>query len=456
MKPTTAISRRLIIYLGITLPLLWILTAIISAVAVMHEINEAGDTQMSQLAQRLLHTPINLNSSQYPALPSIPKPQRGLIDAKESGYAIWYKGKLINTDETGQSIPYQPDYQGFINQGYWWQSHAWRIFYLNSPQQQLKVAVSFSMHERLQTVLRAVWSQLAVSILALPLLLWLIAWSVRRGTQPLQTLAQTLYHREPHSITPLSNIVPTEILPIINALNDLFQRIEQSRARELRFTADAAHELRSPLAALKVQTEVLALTSLNDAQQQRVRSIEHSIDRTTRLVDQLLTLSRLDPLTELPHTEAVNWTDITNDAIESVSLLARERQCRILRQFNTDAAAVLPICGDHTLLTILIRNLLDNAIRYSPEHSIINLTLNTNSISITNPCNDIALENLKRLRERFFRPAGQESSGSGLGLSIVDGITQLHWLQMELDIVKIRKYKNETINFQVKLQQKAS
>ena len=456
MKPTTAISRRLIIYLGITLPLLWILTAIISAVAVMHEINEAGDTQMSQLAQRLLHTPINLNSSQYPALPSIPKPQRGLIDAKESGYAIWYKGKLINADETGQSIPYQSDYQGFINQGYWWQSHAWRIFYLNSPQQQLKVAVSFSMHERLQTVLRAVWSQLAVSILALPLLLWLIAWSVRRGTQPLQTLAQTLYHREPHSITPLSNIVPTEILPIINALNDLFQRIEQSRARELRFTADAAHELRSPLAALKVQTEVLALTSLNDAQQQRVRSIEHSIDRTTRLVDQLLTLSRLDPLTELPHTEAVNWTDITNDAIESVSLLARERHCRILRQFNTDAAAVLPICGDHTLLTILIRNLLDNAICYSPEHSIINLTLNANSISITNPCNDIASENLKRLRERFFRPAGQESSGSGLGLSIVDGIAQLHWLQMELDIVKIRKYKNETINFQVKLQQKAS
>lgn len=117
MKPTTAISRRLIIYLGITLPLLWILTAIISAVAVMHEINEAGDTQMSQLAQRLLHTPINLNSSQYPALPSIPKPQRGLIDAKESGYAIWYKGKLINADETGQSIPYQPNYQGFINQG---------------------------------------------------------------------------------------------------------------------------------------------------------------------------------------------------------------------------------------------------------------------------------------------------------------------------------------------------
>ena len=109
-------------------------------------------------------------------------------------------------------------------------------------------------------------------------------------------------------------------------------------------------------------------------------------------------------------------------------MLAREHLCPILRQFNTDAAAVLPIYGDHTLLTILIRNLPDNAIRYSSEHSIINLTLNTNSISITNPCNDIVSENLKRLRERFFRPAGQESSGSGLRLSIVDGIAFLHRL----------------------------
>ena len=109
-------------------------------------------------------------------------------------------------------------------------------------------------------------------------------------------------------------------------------------------------------------------------------------------------------------------------------MLAREHLCPILRQFNTDAAAVLPICADHTLLTILIRNLPDNAILYSPEYSIINLTLDTNSISITNPCNDIASENLKRMSENFFRPAGQESSGSGLWLSIVDGIAFLHRL----------------------------
>lgn len=442
MKPTTAIRRRLLIYLGLTLPLLWLFTAIISAAAVMHEIDEAGDTQMSQLAQRLMHTPINFDTTHYPNLPPIPKSQRGLIDSKESGYAIWHEGQLINADETGLSIPYKNGYQGFIDQGKWWQSHAWRIFYLHNPQLQLQVAVSFSMHERLQTVLRAVWSQLAVSVLALPLLLWLISWGIRRGTQPLQTLTQTLYRRDPHSATPISSAAPVEIQPMIDALNDLLQRIEQTRARELRFTADAAHELRSPLAALKVQTEVLALTNLDDTQQQRVRIIEHSIDRTTHLVDQLLTLSRLDPLTAPPYTATVNWTDITNEAIASVSLQARERYCHIQRQFKTEPKDVLPLCGDTILLTILIRNLLDNAIRYSPEHSTINITLAANNITITNPGNGVSPENLKRLRERFFRPAGQEGSGSGLGLSIVDSIAKLHGLIVELDNLKneIREY----------------
>ena len=89
-------------------------------------------------------------------------------------------------------------------------------------------------------------------------------------------------------------------------------------------------------------------------------------------------------------------------------MLVRERQCRIPRQFNTDAAAVLPIRSDHILLTILIRNLPDNAILYSPEHSIIDLTLDTNSISITNPFNNIVLENLKRLREHFSGRLGKK------------------------------------------------
>jgi two-component system, OmpR family, sensor histidine kinase QseC len=447
MKPTTAISKRLLIYLGITLPVLWIVTAFISAAAVMHEINEASDTQMNQLAQRLMHIPINLNSNYNPILPPIPKSQRGLIDNKESGYAIWYKGQLINADQTGQTIAYKNNYQGFINQGYWWQSHAWRIFYLHDPQLQLQVAVSFSMHERLQTVLRAVWSQLAVSILTLPLLLWLIAWSIRRGTKPLQNLAQTLYQRDPHSVSPISSTVPTEIQPLINALNDLFLRIEQTRNRELRFTADAAHELRSPLAALKVQTEVLALTNLDDTQQQRVRNIEHSINRTTHLVDQLLTLSRLDPLTQTPYTTKINWTNITSDAIASVNLYARECHSRIQRQFQTEPLAVLPLYGDPTLLTILIRNLLDNAIRYSPEHSTINIILAADTITITNPGNGVAPESLQRLRERFFRPAGQEKSGSGLGLSIVDSIAQLHRLEVELS--NIENEHQERVRFEV-------
>jgi two-component system, OmpR family, sensor histidine kinase QseC len=162
----------------------------------------------------------------------------------------------------------------------------------------------------------------------------------------------------------------------------------------------------------------------------------NSIDRTSHLVDQLLTLSRLDHLTAPFYTATVNWTDISSEAIESINLYARERHCRIRRQFQTKPAAVLPLSGDHTLLTILIRNLLDNAIRYSPEYSTINLILAASNITITNPGNGVAPENLQRLRERFLRPAGQKARGSGLGLSIVDSIAQLHGLKFGINDIK--------------------
>ncbi|MCO6527129.1 ATP-binding protein [Snodgrassella sp.] len=122
--------------------------------------------------------------------------------------------------------------------------------------------------------------------------------------------------------------------------------------------------------------------------------------------------------------------------MESVNLYARERHCRVQRQFQTESAAVLPLSGDHILLTILIRNLLDNAIRYSPKYSAINITLAADTITITNPGNGVAPENLQRLRERFFRPAGQESSGSGLGLSIVDSVAQLNGLKIGINNIK--------------------
>lgn len=434
MKATTSISRRLICYLGISLPILWLFTALFSALTVFHEINEAGDTQLSQLARGLLQVPLNPDASPAVTGLSLTSAQKGLIDADEMGFIVWNRqGQMLVSDQVGLRIPYQGDYQGFINDGAWWQKRAWRTFYLHNEQNGLRVAVSASRRERLKTVRGAIWIQLGVSILSLPLLLALIIWSVRMGTAPLHILVRELNQRNAGSLVAVNSAVPKEMIPVVKALNALLRRIDETLKREQRFTADAAHELRSPLAALKIQTEVLALNVQDEWQQQRLHIIQASIDHITHLINQLLILSKLDPLAAPQYGQPVNWLSSSDQALQHVNVLAKEKHIRLQRLCSTaNWSDIFPLKGDDTLMSILLRNLLDNAIRYSPEHSTVILNMAEKHISVENQGNGVAEHHLQRLTERFFRPAGQSESGSGLGLSIVKTIAQLHNMSIEL------------------------
>lgn len=452
MNPTTSISRRLICYLGISLPVLWLLTALFSAITVFHEINEAGDTQMSQLARSLVQVPIDQHQPAQIVPLQLSKQQRGLIDDDEMGFIVWNtQGQMQLADNIGQQLPYKNQYEGFINYGAWWQKHAWRAFYLHNRQTGISVAVAASRRERLKTVRGAIWIQLGISLLSLPLLWWLIIWSVRKGMAPLHLLVQELNQRQANSLKPVNSQVPKEVVPVIDALNALFHRVDETLKREQRFTADAAHELRSPLAALKVQTEVLSLSlKQDDEQQQRLQMIQHTIDRTTHLTNQLLILSRLDPLTMPQYTQAVDWQKITDEALNSVNLQAREKRIQLKRLCTGAWDDILPLCGDEMLLVILLRNLLDNAIRYSPQKSTVTLYLTPKSIAVENQGTGVDEASLKRLHERFFRPAGQTESGSGLGLSIVDAIANLHGMQVVYQNKK--NQQNQTEGFRVVLE----
>ncbi|MDF7676738.1 ATP-binding protein [Neisseriaceae bacterium ESL0693] len=432
MKPTTSISRRLICYLGISLPALWLLTALFSAITVFHEINEAGDTQMSQLARSLLQVPIDQEAPAQVTELHLSKQQRGLIDADEMGFIVWNtQGKMQLSDNIGQQLPYKNQYEGFINYGDWWQKHAWRAFYMHNRQTGIHVAVAASRRERLKTVRGAIWVQLGISLLSLPLLWWLILWSVRKGTAPLHSLVKELNQRQANSLEPVNDQVPKEILPVVLALNALFRRVDDTLKREQRFTADAAHELRSPLAGLKVQTEVLALSLSNHEEQyKRLCMIQDTIDRTSHLINQLLILSQMDSLTAPKYTQPIDWHSISDEVLQNVSLQAREKRIQLKRICTADWADILPLNGDEMLLVILLRNLLDNAIRYSPRHSVVTLCLTPQCIMVKDQGTGVDEASLQRLHERFFRPAGQTEKGSGLGLSIVDSIAHLHGLQV--------------------------
>ena len=429
MKKTlhaTSIRRRLLAYLSGGLLALWLATALASAAVALHEINEIADSQMSQLARSLMQVP------QAAAGSTADLPPAGGAESSNNGFAIWDKhGTLLLADRYGREIPFQTA-SGFHNNRAAWQGSAWRYLYLHDEHSGRTVAVSQRLKERLSTLTNALWVQLALTFLSLPLLLWLIARGIRRGLTPLDLLAGELAARNAQSLQPVSEQVPAETLPLVQSLNALLARVAESLAREQRFTADAAHELRSPLAALKVQAEVLAMSSNEAEQQHHLGNIHESIDRANRLTEQLLTLARLDPMQALPDAQPIDWQRIGHQALQSVNLQAREKRVQLKLECACGFGQVFPPLGNEVLLQLMLRNLLDNAIRYSPPNSHVTLTLAANGLSVCDEGPGIAAEHLPRIRERFYRLPGQSQQGSGLGLSIVERIADLHGLRLVL------------------------
>ena len=429
MKKTlhaTSIRRRLLAYLSGGLLALWLATALASAAVALHEINEIADSQMSQLASSLMQVP------QAAAGSTADWPPAGGAESSNNGFAIWDKhGTLLLADRYGREIPFQTA-SGFHNNRAAWQGSAWRYLYLHDEHSGRTVAVSQRLKERLSTLTNALWVQLALTFLSLPLLLWLIARGIRRGLTPLDLLAGELAARNAQSLQPVSEQVPAETLPLVQSLNALLARVAESLAREQRFTSDAAHELRSPLAALKVHAEVLAMSSDEAEQQHHLGNIHESIDRANRLTEQLLTLARLDPMQALPDAQPIDWQRSAHQALQSVNLQAREKRVQLKLECACGFGQVFPPLGNEVLLQLMLRNLLDNAIRYSPPNSHVTLTLAANGLSVCDEGPGIAAEHLPRIRERFYRLPGQSQQGSGLGLSIVERIADLHGLRLDL------------------------
>ena len=426
LHATTSIRRRLLAYLSGGLLALWLATALASAAVALHEINEIADSQMNQLARSLMQVP------QAAAGSTADLPPVGGAESSNNGFAIWDKhGTLLLADRYGREIPFQTA-SGFHNNRAAWQGSAWRYLYLHDEHSGRTVAVSQRLKERLSTLTNALWVQLTLTFLSLPLLLWLIARGIRRGLMPLDLLAGELAARNAQSLQPVSEQVPAETLPLVQSLNALLARVAESLAREQRFTADAAHELRSPLAALKVQAEVLAMSSDEAEQQHHLGNIHESIDRANRLTEQLLTLARLDPMQALPDAQPIDWQRTAHQTLQSVNLQAREKRVQLKLECACGFGQVFPPLGNEVLLQLMLRNLLDNAIRYSPPNSHVTLTLAANGLSVCDEGPGIAAEHLPRIRERFYRLPGQSQQGSGLGLSIVERIADLHGLRLDL------------------------
>mgnify|MGYP003085365801 FL=1 len=429
LPPETSIRKRLILYIGSGMLLEWFAANAVSLAMALHELNESADSQMSDLAQSLPY----IEPEKAVLLPkvkkSLGKGHTGFAEDKQNGISVWNAdGRLLLSDKRGKEIPFRK-ISGFTDIGKPWQEKSLRVIYYHDGKTGQTVAVAQPWRNRLEILWNIVWAHLAASLLVLPLMVLLLHLAVKRSIYPLKELASELSERRADNLAPVSRAVPQETQTLVDALNRLFARVQTSIEREQRFTSDAAHELRSPLAALKVQAEVLALSDTAE-QPYHLQQIQQSLNRAEHLINQLLTLARLDPEQGLKNTAPINWESLSSQVLQNTNLSAREKRIRLKREFLAEPPLLQ---GDDALLQLMLRNLLDNAVRYSPENSEVGLYFHADRIEVRDQGTGIAPEHLSRIKERFYRPAGQNAQGSGLGLSIAEHIAKLHGLTLKLE-----------------------
>jgi two-component system, OmpR family, sensor kinase len=309
----------------------------------------------------------------------------------------------------------------------------WRVYSVDAPGRVIQIAQPLAVRSRLaaQAALRTVLPLLAL----LPVMGGLIWYLVGRGLRPLARLARAVKSRRPEALEPLSaEGAPEEVLPLVEAINGLLGRLEQALATQRAFVADAAHELRTPLAALQLQVQ-LAERAASDAERaETLADLKRGLARATHVVAQLLTLARQGPEAEgKKPRETVDLAELAGLAIAELLPLAEAK--------GIDLGAVrldggLTLEGDREGLHSLLLNLVDNALRYTPGGGQVNVSVTREGpnplLEVTDSGPGIPEAERERVFDRFYRPDGQNASGSGLGLAIVRGVAQAHGAVVEL------------------------
>jgi len=275
---------------------------------------------------------------------------------------------------------------------------------------------------------------LAPLLVALPLLGVGLLLAIGRALAPLRALADAVAARDPQRLEPVAaDRVPGEVRALVERLNELFARIEVSLERERTFTADAAHELRTPLAAIRAQAQV-ARGSRDDAERAHaLGQVIAGCDRAARLSGQLLTLARLEAGEWRERLVPCDLDAVAREVLAEVAQTAHSRGVAV----ELHAEAPVTVRGDASLLHVLLRNLVDNAIRYGAGGSAVRVELGRDAshavLRVVDQGPGIPAAERARVRDRFYRGLGTGESGAGLGLAIASRIAALHGAALELD-----------------------
>lgn len=350
-------------------------------------------------------------------------------------FQVWTNGgKLLLHSSTAPKLPLTAEKDGFSDKVL--DDQKWRVFTTYNDKAGIRTVLAERYDTRNELGHRIAQDDLYIMLLTFPLsglLIWII---IGRGLDSLDRVAQEVANRAPTHLEPVDlQEVPEEIKPVIDELNKLFFRLQEGFEREKRFAADAAHELRTPLAALKAQAQVALNTNDIDEKNLALHKLIASVNRSTHIVQQLLTMSKLVPeASKINDVDDVNLIKITREVLAMLAPSAIEKQIELEFEHDDHPAG---ISGNPTAIGILIRNLVDNAIRYCNVDGKVLVHVfqkdKEQVLQVQDNGPGIPSELQARVFERFFRVLGNKSTGSGLGLAIVKQICDLHDARVELD-----------------------
>ncbi len=394
------------------------------------EVSDLLDAHLAQTAALLRLQPLDeLDEDRLNEAPELDKHQPRVV------FQLWHEDQLLARSASAPQEPLtQRRKRGFADSQV--DGKAWRVFVTQGREQDVRIVVGELQSVRKEIVQASLTSILKPMAWALPLLALGIWWAVRGSVRPLGRLGNAVAARQPQSLESLSTAgVPPEVLPLVTALNELFERMARLLATEQQFTADAAHELRTPIAGIRMQAQVAQGATDTQERATALQATVQGCDRATRLVEQLLQLARLDA-EATPDRSSTPVADVARQVAADLQATAERRHQRIVLREPMAPGVHIPL--PEPLARVLLRNLLDNALRYSPEGAEVQLQMDDQGdghgqLGVEDSGPGLTPEEQARLGERFFRVLGTGQSGSGLGWSIIQRIARLHHLQVGTD-----------------------
>jgi signal transduction histidine kinase len=316
-----------------------------------------------------------------------------------------------------------------------WQGTEWRIFTLQEGGMTIQVATTSASRARKFAAI-APWLLLPLVVLVVVLGL-LIRAAVGRALAPLEQVRTEVSQRSVSSLHALDmHNMPDEVAPLVATLNELLVRLDEALISQRRFIADAAHELRSPLTAVKLQAQLASRANTQNEREIALAQLTGGVDRAAHLVEQLLHMARLEPSARQGAFQTLSLDTLIKKVVADFSTQAEARDIDL----GVSACASINITGQADSLRMLLGNLLDNALRYSPTGGRVDVELgkedNQAVISVYDSGPGIPETERERVFERFYRVAGSDVPGSGLGLSIVRQVAVLHGGHIELNTAK--------------------